>query len=110
MSLKDTRYFIWTGLSQEQRKYTRECPYSKKRLDHTERSENLPQRDIYRRDQEEKLSFQDEYCRSNSRTRNMKVSRKTNPDHVREKNERLEKRTQQSRIRILEIQRNIEKN
>ena len=40
----------------------------------------------------------------------MKVQRKTNPDYLRGENERLKKRTWQSRIRTLEIQENIKEN
>ena len=55
MDFKNIRYFIRTSLSQEQQKYPRECSYSKKRLDHTERSKDLSQRDIYRESQKKKL-------------------------------------------------------
>ena len=40
----------------------------------------------------------------------MKVSRKTNPDYVKRKNERPEKGTQQSRVGTFGVQENTEKN
>ena len=40
----------------------------------------------------------------------MKVQRKTNPNYLRRKNERLKKETRQPRIRTLEIQGNTKKN
>ena len=40
----------------------------------------------------------------------MKVQRKTNPNYLREKNERLKKRTRQLEVRTLETQENTKKN